>query len=178
MIFRLFVGLFASMGFFGMINMDACGMDQTGSNMSVFLEDDHKNINSIEITDMDQFRMLTGNRSSILQSVAFFDMEINKEFTNRFWDCFIDGVDILKFENCSLAKGYRFCDLFDGEYKAHELSIKSDDLSKDDMEGVIGRLYAYTVDRVSFKGKNLTNSDVEGSIEEIVGEWAVMAWLN
>lgn len=26
MVFRLFVGLFASMGFFGILNMDACGM--------------------------------------------------------------------------------------------------------------------------------------------------------
>lgn len=43
MIFRLFVGLFASVGFFGMINTDACGMT-TGKYVPVKWENENEKL--------------------------------------------------------------------------------------------------------------------------------------
>jgi len=127
---------------------------------------------TIEISTMKQFRNLTKEKAKKLKNVTFTKMEINEEFVDKFWELFIKGLNTLELIDCHLSSGYKFKDLFDGDYSISYLIIKSNDLSMDDIDHIFFLVYPHLIRKFVFYSNQLDLDVVKSTLIKRLGSCA------
>jgi len=127
---------------------------------------------TIEISTMDQFRNLTKEKAKNFKNVIFTKMEINEEFVDKFWELFLNGLNRLELIDCHLTSGYKFKDLFDGDYSISYLIIKSNDLSMDDVDHIFSLIYPHLIRKFVFYSNQLNIDVVKNTLIKRLGSCA------
>lgn len=121
---------------------------------------------------VDEFLKMNESETQQYEDIEFHHVKIDREFADKFWEAFINGVNNLLFDSCTLLDNCKFTDILDGDYQVTYLSVVNCNIKLDDVDDILCLLYPYSIKKLNFKNNGLSVGAVRALVTKRLKSFA------